>query len=129
MEQLTKELLPYLDKIAEKLGVSAMYFWGILVKQAQTELISELITYILITIFILVYWKLFNYFNKDVSLNSTYERKRWEQHDGLPVLLMGISGICVIFSITYMLANIITLITLISNPEYWALKQLLQMVK
>jgi hypothetical protein len=125
MESTIKELLPYLQKLADKLDTSATYIWDLQVRQARVELISYFIYFALLVISWMIFGALFRHFNK----NDSYYNEGWDSYNGVPVPLMVIIGLLLTCLTIGILIGIPDVITTIVNPDYWALKQLLHMVK
>jgi phosphatidylglycerophosphate synthase len=112
-----------LDKIADKLGVTAQYLWSVMLKQAPVYITTTLIEYAILLVVIVLVLR----FRKTIG--------KWmfevgDAGDGL-VAMFG-SLIIVISGVIWLLVALFSfhhLITAIFNPEYWALEQLLDVLK
>ena len=118
-----KELTPLLEKLAEKLGTTTEYLWGVLLAQAQVEI------YIFIAIFILTVFGVI----ATVKLLK-YTQKYWDKEDAPTTAWIALGFGCVIGMATIIgvlstIANISDVITAINNPKYWALKEVLNVIK
>jgi hypothetical protein len=112
-----------LDKIAEKLGVTASYLWAVMLKQAPVYATIQLVEYavtILVIVLVFAYRKSLNKLVRGVFDSD--------------VDILGVIG-CIIFAIVSVawiiacLASIGDTVTALVNPEYWALDQLLATIK
>lgn len=120
---LTEELLKRLDLLAAKLGTTAQYLWGVYVKQAQVEVVCSLIT-ILICLLVCA--------GVAVALFKL-RALPWTDSYGEPTVagvlrgLLGGSIAAVAFTI--IVCTVSGLPTLLLNPEYWALQQIVAALK
>lgn len=130
MNETIKELMPYLEKIADKLESSATILWQIQMAQAKVTALSYAIEWLAWIIAMFAMYKLWR------KVYEHYEGK-WERQDkkftweSESTGLFGftvVSSLIAIVSFVF-LPSIKTLITLVINPEYWALIELLRMVK
>lgn len=120
MENLTG----LLSQLAEKLGTTVEFLWEILLKQAH---ISGWISFFSVIVFLVG----ITFF----SLFIRYTIKKWDyiEENALEPLyaiinvLLGI--IFIIWFILIILEIIPNMITAFSNPEYWALKQVLGIIR
>jgi len=117
-----KELTELLAKLAEKLGTTTQYLWGVLIKQASVEI------YIFISIFVLTVIGVII-----TTLLLKYTQKYWDEEDTPAIawfsLTLGI--VCAfetVIGLVYSLTNIADVITSIINPEYWALQEVLKSI-
>ena len=107
-----------LEQLAAKLGTTAEHLWGVLIRQARIEAVTD-IMFILFTIFG-VYW----YYR---WVKSFYERN---PYDDFPEIVGLIFGGVVSFIST--IASIVCLFSIpaeLFNPEYWALEKILNVLK
>lgn len=132
MSETIKELLPYLQKIADKLESSANALWQLQMAQAKVVFITGIVQYVLwIAMVYGLYkvgrrvhgyyggqWKAQNPEYKHI-VSMDFNELYWYTVLSLVVSLL--SYMC--------LPSINTMFTLLYNPEYWALHELLRMVK
>ena len=108
-----------LEKLATELGTTAEYLWAVLIAQAP---ISAMVSTIHIIIVILTGIFLFQLHRHFIKKEVYYET---EELAVFPMLLgsilWGIYALVAIFSIS-------NIITGFLNPEYWALKQILNLI-
>lgn len=111
--------LAFLQALAAKLGTTAEYLWGVLLRQAP---ISGGITPALI---VLAWAAIIG------GMRYTHNKvKRREWHaDGEAVPAFVILGVCSIFAVLGTSFESRDAITAIINPEYWALKQVLSFAR
>lgn len=102
-----------IEALATKLGTTAEYLWGVLVKQATIQAAAEatlLICSVAATVWLIYLFK----------KNS----KEWEEDTMTFVAVLAIFMTLLSVIMFFFLAP--TIITAIFNPEYWALKQVLK---
>jgi hypothetical protein len=115
-----------IEQLAVKLGTTTEYLWGIMCRQAQ---IDAIISIILVGVAILgsialviVVRKIF----KDVE-----QDKKWVVTNGfdyvVPIVFWVCAGWLVFDVIT--IFSISNIVTALSNPEYWALEKIMEMIK
>lgn len=113
-EQTTK----LIEQLAAKLGTTAEYLWTVLIAQARIEAIECAIVSLIFLILTLV-----------SGLTFFYCRKKYLQddEDGYMAgqIFSSVIGVfCVIPAIMYGVG----IVTPMMNPEYWALKQILNQI-
>lgn len=119
MEQLTT----LLTALAERLGTTVEYLWGVLLKQAYIDGIFNIIYCIIPIILIYPTYKYAKYIK--LKWNEWVENGWGEEI--FPCV--GFSVLCVFFIILLLFTItefIPTAITAFNNPEYWALKEILK---
>lgn len=118
MKNETNELI---KQLANKLGVTVGKLWNIMLLQVRTEIMIYIINFFMCVIFgVVIYLVHKKLLTKKDEYNTYYE---W--HDDYLGFIMAI--ITLMWSVwllcsLFMIGNFITLI---SNPEYWILEQLL----
>lgn len=116
MEQIT----PVLKELAEKLGVTVEYLWGVLIKQAPLSGIADIIQYILLGIATWIFVKM------SVRFHHKIQEKNWDE---MAYVLPGYIGIVIgVFWIAAFFCFPNT-IWAFFNPEYWALKEILGSIR
>jgi len=111
-----QEILKRVDALAAKLGVTADQLWGMLMKQASVELWSSLLWIMLLSLLLVA----------SVFATSRAARRMAKDKDTANDFLLMIGGLLGIVVGTIGIAVTLSAIpTLIFNPEYWALKQLI----
>lgn len=121
--EIQQELLKRLDAFAQKLGVTAEHLWGVLVKQAQIEAtiafgwtIFELILFVIAVL----------------CLRAAYKHGR-EWLDGekyIPLWATALYGcFATPLSIIAAMFNLFDFIRWYSNPEYFALQEILKVLR
>lgn len=121
---MTQEIMVRIDALAAKLGVTSEYVWGVLVKQAHVEAYSlTLIAAVLGLLACMAGFAFRHSLKKLMAPNVAYADEE-------------IYGpICVVTAIASVgltaasLVNVYDAITPLLNPEYWALQQVLEVLK
>ncbi len=123
VQQISEELKPALEKIAEQLGTTADKVWEITVAQAQVFAISEVIGIVnmllILTLLISITKKAVSMAQKDNKNEAVY----------LPWLIVAVfcgfgASICAT-EIGIALSNTTSILTALFNPEYWAYQDIL----
>ena len=113
MEQLTT----LLEKLAEKLGTTAEYLWEVLVKQAEIQANFEYYGWIISLVIGIVFF-LLTVIAFIGGINS-------DSYDGEMFWVTGWVSLVVVVIMAFVArAYLLGYYTCISNPEYWALKEL-----
>jgi hypothetical protein len=114
-----------LESLALKLGTTAEYLWGALIKQAHVSVISNL----LLIVFTIVMGIILLRAHKWAS--SEYDGYVRYNDDNGVFLTSGMIVFLLIW-VGFVIGSIISvdeIITALFNPEYWALKQILGSVQ
>lgn len=123
MNEVVKELLPYLQAIADKLESSANALWQLQMAQAKVAMISMMLEYIALATTLYLARKVFLWF---------IQWRKENDNEGVDIFAMIFGVIASIVITGWFIGCIVsvkTFVTLIVNPEYWALHELLRMVK
>jgi len=118
-----EQLAPLLEKLAEKLGTTVEHLWQVLINQAQVQLqINEL-------------WMTFQFWAMIalgvfflLALVGIIFSDDYEEKGIFGWLSFAIFVVAAIFAACYF-GNYTENITLTTNPEYWALKEVLSQLK
>ncbi len=124
VEQISKELKPALEKLAEQLGTTAEKVWEVTVAQAQVEVISS------ITAVALWYGAFFICFVVFVAVIHKYPNATVGELTGdvgTAVFVVGL--VSLLLGTVVLMANYTSAITAYYNPEYWAYQDILEKVK
>lgn len=112
-EQITK----LLEQLAAKLGTTAEHLWGVLIRQARIEAVTDSL-FVILTL-VGGYW----YYR---WIKSYIKRNPYEDAEIAGLIILGIPMV---------VSTIISFICLflipseLFNPEYWALKEVLNALK
>lgn len=121
MNENTTKLL---EQLAQKLGTTTEYLWRVLLKQAPISATTTLIQIFLILLFAWGLWKIHKRLmkKKDDGKYSENLYEEWEIGAMVPMILGAL-----IFSIMLVISlfSISDVINGYFNPEYWALKEVL----
>ena len=120
----------YIDALAANLGVAAEHVYGALLKQAMVSGVRSLVFIVICLAVVYVVLRLLNRIITDVKEGN---------NDSIFVDGWGISpagiiasfagGIAMFILFIVILADISNATTALLNPEYWALKEILGMIK
>lgn len=131
---MEEKAFEYIDAIAANLGVAAEHVYGALLKQAMISGISSLV-YIPIYIAIIVaYVFMIRKIYSDVSENkesmlvdNSYAYRG--ELSGISFTIMSIGGVLSLILFISVIFDINNAVTALLNPEYWALKEILDTIK
>lgn len=123
-----EQLISLLEQLAARLAMTTAHLWGILIYQAHIEIAVTVIYSIFTGIGSMCLWKWWGQF---------FLKMRAGDNVGVDVsgeeILKGvgltIGSIVVLIMFILNLERVASLPTLILNPDYWALQQLLDAVK
>ncbi len=118
---MDKETTQLIEKLAETLGTTSEYIWEVLIKQAPVYAAGTILEIILMIIFGCILFVLHLYFSKE----SDNSRSKYDKYDALirvPMFIGAIFWFCLALVAFFSISHIITALV---NPEYWALKQIL----
>lgn len=113
MEENTERLL---RELANKIGTTGEHLWEVLIKQAPISALSDLIMAVLwITI---IMWTAKFLHNKSNKWDTVIISVLWS--------IWGLLAIIIAMLFGFIIKNIIEALI---NPEYWALQQILDIIK
>ena len=115
-----EELTGVLEQLAIKLGTTTEYLWNVLISQARISAITDLIYIILISIIGIIIYKV----HKKLMKEEKYDY----YEEPLIAVMVIISLVWAILFIAFFF-SIGNIINGFLNPEYWALKEVLSVVK
>jgi len=116
MENLTQ----LLENLANKLGTTTEYLWGIMIKQAYISGVTSLVWLVIALIGTFFWFQGLNYVRKNWKELYDDESVVW----WVMCLVVGIIIISLIF-----IENDSNFVTALLNPEYWALEKVLETIK
>ena len=124
-----KELTLFLEQLANKLGTTVEKLWAVLLKQAP---ISGMVDFAICIGLVLIAVGCFRFVNKKTTVpattqNDQYPRAQWEEEAAV-VCWIGI-GVFLVIVLVVIICSIQDIVSAFLNPEYWALKQILEIVK
>jgi hypothetical protein len=115
-----KEIAPLLEKLAKQLGTTVEYLWGVLVRQAMISACIDILQYIMLgvaTYFFVILTKKFYKISEDAN---------WDEFWIVLPALIGIALLIIWVVAFFAIQNTITGFI---NPEYWALRKVLEIIK
>lgn len=137
MNENTEKLI---RELAEKLGTTSEKLYGVLVQQAPIEAVTSLFSlFFLIVCFTLVFKFIENKTKKNPVFDKNgkpvenydgehYLKSEWEPDDLLPFMTYSILTILFVFICLQVVDTFQICTTAFMNPEYWALKQILNLL-
>jgi len=121
---MNDKTIQLLTTLAEKLGTTTEYLWGVLLKQAPISgvinggiLLALAVSAVVAAIF--VYGKTNP---PPKTKENPYPQPEW---DGDPFLVWLAVALWVVLVVVLITANLALVVAALINPEYWALKQIL----
>lgn len=120
MNENTTQLL---EKLADKLGTTSEYLWGVLLSQAPVDAIITTIQIALIAVATMAYSKLLSRHIKSADDYSSGDDVYFAKS-----IIFGITGVLLIFFVFAAFFAIDNVINGFFNPEYWALNQILEIL-
>lgn len=121
MENLTE----LLEKLAEKLGTTTEYLWGVLIKQAPISAASDLLYFILVVFGGIVLYKVHRKLAKEEDDGDSIYYDL-EEAAIVPMVFASIVW-AILFIVCFF--SIDNIITGFFNPEYWALDEVMSLIK
>lgn len=116
MENTDKELAKILHSLAEKFGTTVDHLYAILIKQAYIEAIEWMIGFAIYSILYSIFiYRFRKYYIHKKRGNCDVTEPIW-----FLLIISSLSMICLIIGI------IINVPTMLFNPEYYALKQIIK---
>ena len=124
---MNEKTLQALTELANRLGTTTEYLWGVLLKQAP---ISGIIDLVFMTILIVVSVLLIQFVIRKTTKpkeTEAYHDPGAEWAEEAAVLAWILVFTFLLFITAFVLFNFSTAITAMVHPEYWALHQILNM--
>lgn len=120
MDEQTAKLI---ESLSAKLGTTTEYLWGVLLQQAKVSAIISSINAALLLLSAAVYVVWVHRTNKKME-----DLEEWM--DNLPLGLAGMfGGVYAIFAVVFGVQYLQKAIIAFTNPEYWAIEQILGTLK
>lgn len=133
LKDVVDSLLPYLQQVADKLGTTAAYLWKLQVMQAKVVATTYIIEYLIYIAIFYATYKYYKFLAKPGEFTDGHGYKAYNDRldrctprDVVPmVILLLISGL----SFINVVSSIQSFLTVLINPEYWALQNVIHMFK
>ena len=124
---MDEKTLQALTTLANKLGTTAEYLWGVLLKQAPITGLVDL--GLMIVLGVAIYWW-FRFVQRKTTpplatKEDPYPSAAWTDDVGIGLAWTSV-GFWVLVYILVITTNATTIIAALFNPEYWALMQILR---
>ena len=126
---MEEKAFEYIDAIAANLGVAAEHVYGALLKQAM---VSGLRSVVYIIIYLAVSYAIIKVLKRVYSDVKEDEEGLFVDSFGVPlggVFALVFGGIALVIMFFVIMADISNTSTALLNPEYWALKEILDTIK
>ncbi len=117
-----------LEQLANKLGTTSQYLWGVLLKQAPISATIDIIQILVVVAFGVVLYKIHKRLIVKKNLDG-YNETGYERYEIAAVLPMVIGMILFIILAVISLCSLGNIINGYLNPEYWALNEILSSAK
>lgn len=119
-----------IEQLAQKLGTTTEYLWGVLVRQAFIDSIGSLFQMAIIVLYGIILYRLHKRFIKEEKIEGSYnafQNTYYRYESTIYIMFLGL----VIFIILAFIAffAIGDVINGFINPEYWALEKVLRIIK
>ena len=123
---MDEKILHSINELASKLGVTAEYIWGILLRQAPISAINNFIimaSFVIATILAIRY-TIRKITPPDATKENPHPYAEWNDETSVfalaeVALLVGVSALVILYLFPSFVSALV-------NPEYWALKQILK---
>ena len=122
-----EELTGLLEKLAEKLGTTTEYLWGVMINQAPISATTTLFQTLLVILFGLGLWKAHKWLMKKEE-EGNYAETRYDKYEGGAIIPMVIGVIIFVILSIICFCCIGDIVNGYFNPEYWALNKVLNML-
>jgi hypothetical protein len=119
------ELAPVIDKLAAKLGVTATYLWGVLLKQAPVAAYTMTVEYIATALVLYLCWRY------RAALGGAF-MKGINEHEATAAITLIATFVIGIVAVVWLISCLFSFegfVTAWINPEYWALDKIISSVK
>lgn len=125
MEENTVKLI---NELATKLGTTSEYLWSILIGQARISAITHLIMTIFIFIGAYLFYKVHIRLSEIPKTDDKYANSKYDENDAYaPIMIF--SCVLIFALLLCCLFNIPDIINGLFNPKYWALREVLDVIK
>jgi hypothetical protein len=125
-KEILETVTPYMEKAAEAVGTSAKYLFQLQVQQAKVYAISACLKYVLWFLLFGGLWRLIQISFREGTLLAKI-REDISAIDFFMILL--IINLTFIATFIFALPSFVEVCTLIFNPEYWALSEVVKLLK
>lgn len=125
-KEMMEMMLPYLQRLADKMGTSAEYLWKLQLQQAYIDGVSIIAFYVFTLLCLIITYKLWNYGRK---LHK--EREKAGNDEGpSQALVFSLSALVAVDVLSLIACSFkfSTLITILFNPEYYAFMNLYKLI-
>ena len=122
---MNDQTLQALTALATKLGTTAEYLWGVLLRQAPLSGVMTLVTVAVMVVAAVLLARFVRSKTKKVDDGEGYRRAEWEDEVAI-VFAWGSVWCFALITLVVALAEMPNAITAFVNPEFWALRQILK---
>jgi hypothetical protein len=122
-DEMMKQILSRLDLLAAKLGVTAQYMWGVLLRQAYVTAYMDMASAVVGLLFCMAGAVSIKYALRYCLNKENQDYGDWSIN-GVIWLIVSSSVCC--FGAVACLSAAFSAMTILLNPPYWALQQILK---
>lgn len=115
---MNEKTVQLIEKLAQKLGTSSEFIWATLIKQAQISAMGGILFFVLFIVIVFMVTRLYN--RKPEIFIDEYGDFTFS---GI------ITAVCIICFGLFSCFVVFDAMTALFNPEYWALKTILNHIK
>jgi ABC-type Fe3+ transport system permease subunit len=119
---MNDQLQKALTELANKLGTSVQYLWKVLVSQAKTNAITDILMWVVLLLSGFVLYFLHKRFSK-TNEEDRYSSSHYDNNEPTQ-WIMAILGICWLVLLIACFVLVPDLVSSLFNPQYWALKEI-----
>lgn len=105
-----------LQKLADKLGTTTEYLWGVMVRQAPVAGITDIIQYTILGVCVYAFVRWLRSDKRDFTEGGSF----------VVALFIGTPLVIIVIVAFFAISNTITAF---ANPEYWALQRVINAAK
>lgn len=125
---MNENITKLLEQLAQKMGTTTEYLWGVLLRQAPISSTISLIQFLATILFGFALWKIHKRLVK-TEKGDRYEENGYEKYEMAAILPMIFGLILFAILFIYHLSAIGDIINGYFNPDYWALKEIISSLK
>ena len=126
---MNEQTVVLIEQLANKLGTTSEYLWGVLIHQAPVDATITLIQIIISIILSIILYKAHIKLSKRKDYGGYNKENGYHHYQEIAAIPMFLFGIFVMMLLIISFFNIDIVINGYFNPEYWALNKVLNIIK
>ncbi len=119
---MNNEMTQLLRELSDKLGTNVEHLWGVMIKQASVQVWTN----IFFVIFTVIITWIFVYFFKKIYKSDTWDKAYQNDTEFGLIFSAIVVGFGTLILVVLSIIFLFEIPTLIYNPEYWALEQIIK---